>query len=103
ALYDPIREHACFGIAHASKDEIDTINIHHASLLAMQRACAEMIRAFAIAPDHALVDGKFTPRDLPCPATTIIEGDGRSLSIAAASIIAKVTRDRLMKELHEKH
>ncbi|HTK85661.1 MAG TPA: ribonuclease HII [Patescibacteria group bacterium] len=103
ALYDPIREHSCFGVAHATKDEIDTINIHHASLLAMRRACSEMIRAFSICPDHALVDGKFTPKELPCPATAIVGGDGKSLSIAAASIIAKVERDRLMKELHEEH
>jgi ribonuclease HII len=103
ALYDPIREHCFFGVAHATKDEIDTINIHHASLLAMRRACSEMIRAFSICPDHALIDGKFAPPGLPCPATPIVEGDGKSLSIAAASILAKVERDRLMKQLHEEH
>lgn len=86
-------------IAEASVQEIDNINILHASLLAMTRA----VRLLSFPPDHALIDGNKLPKDLPCPASTIIKGDGKSLSIAVASIIAKVTRDRLMKELALAH
>jgi ribonuclease HII len=103
ALYDPIREHTCHAVAHATREEIDELNIHHASLLAMTRACEAMMAAFAIRPVHALVDGRFTPKNLPCLATPIVSGDSLSLSIAAASILAKVERDRLMMRLHEEH
>jgi ribonuclease HII len=82
------------GIGIASVDEIDTLNIHWATMLAMERAVA----ALGVAPAHVLVDGNRLPR-WPHAATAIIKGDGRSLSIAAASIIAKVTRDRLMVAL----
>ena len=61
-----------------------------------------MVRAvagLAMAPDHALIDGNMIPKDLSCPATALVKGDGRSLSIAAASIVAKVTRDRIMVDL----
>ena len=78
----------------ASVEEIDTLNIWGATQLAMRRA----VTALSIAPDVALVDGKLTPRDMPCHVEPVIGGDGISLSIAAASIIAKVTRDRLMAE-----
>jgi ribonuclease HII len=54
-------------------------------------------------PAHALIDGNMIPRDIPCPATSVIKGDGRSLSIAAASIVAKVFRDRLMVDLSQHH
>ena len=87
-----------FGIGEASVDEIDLVNIRQATHLAMARA----VRALSPAPAFALVDGNDAPA-LPCPCQTIIGGDGRSLSIAAASIIAKVTRDRLMLALHELH
>jgi len=86
------------GVGEASVDEIDLINIRQATHLAMARA----VRALATAPMFALVDGNDAPA-LPCPCDTIVEGDGRSLSIAAASIIAKVTRDRMMLALHEEH
>lgn len=99
-LYEQIVEHACFGIAHAEVSEIDDINIHHASYLAMKRAYEEMRAAFSLMPVMALVDGKFLPQ-LPCAMTPVIKGDGISRSIAAASILAKVTRDRLMAKLHE--
>jgi ribonuclease HII len=88
----------CVGIGEASVDEIDLINIRQATHLAMARA----IRALAVAPTFALVDGNDAPA-LPCPCDTIIGGDARSVSIAAASIIAKVTRDRMMQALHEEH
>ncbi len=83
------------GVGEASVDEIDLVNIRQATHLAMARA----IRALSLAPVFALVDGNDPPA-LPCPCNTIVSGDARSLSIAAASIIAKVTRDRLMATLH---
>jgi ribonuclease HII len=86
----------CVGVGEASVDEIDLVNIRQATHLAMARA----IRALAQAPVFALVDGNDAPA-LPCRCDTLVGGDGRSVSIAAASIIAKVTRDRLMTSLHE--
>jgi ribonuclease HII len=87
------------GVGLASVEEIDRLNIRNATFLAMRRALA----ALAIPPAHALIDGNASPRDLICPAQTIVKGDAISLSISAASIIAKVTRDRLMERLHEAH
>lgn len=84
-----------FAVAEASVEEIDRLNILAATMLAMRRAVA----ALAPTPAHALIDGNRVPDGLPCPATAIIGGDGRSLSIAAASIAAKVSRDRLMAKL----
>jgi ribonuclease HII len=86
------------GVGEASVDEIDLINIRQATHMAMARA----VRAMAFAPAFALVDGNDAP-PLPCPCDTIIDGDAKSVSIAAASIIAKVTRDRMMAALHEQH
>jgi ribonuclease HII len=86
------------GVGEASVDEIDLVNIRQATHLAMARA----IRALSVAPMFALVDGNDAPA-LPCPCDTIIEGDAISVSIAAASIIAKVTRDRMMRALHDEH
>src|SRR5579872_1134939 len=89
---------ARIGIGAASVAEIDRINILQASLLAMVRA----VKALGIRPDMALVDGDKAPR-LPCPVRTVIGGDGLCLSIAAASVIAKVTRDRIMRSLAARH
>lgn len=89
-----IRQHCRFAIAQASVAEIDRLNILKATFLAMARA----VDGLGIVPDHALVDGN-RPPPLPCPAHCVIGGDGKSLSIAAASIIAKVHRDRLMAAL----
>ncbi|MDE1985358.1 MAG: ribonuclease HII [Alphaproteobacteria bacterium] len=98
-LYASIMEDAvAVGIGEASVDEIDLLNIRQATHLAMARA----VRALEPAPRFALVDGNDAPA-LPCPCETIVGGDGRSVSIAAASIIAKVTRDRLMAALHAEH
>ena len=98
-LYPRIVEMAvAVGVGEASVDEIDLVNIRQATHLAMARA----VRALAVAPMFALVDGNDAPA-LPCPCDTIVEGDGRSVSIAAASIVAKVTRDRLMIALHGEH
>ena len=101
-LFEPLKELCFYGIAEASAQEIDQINIHHATLLAMKRAFEDMLDRNDIAPKTALIDGKFAP-DLPCATQTVIKGDSASLSIAAASIIAKVTRDRLMSKLHEEY
>jgi len=101
-LFDEIVAHCPHGIAFAEAHEIDAINIHHASHLAMTRAYRAMCRDFRIVPAMALVDGKFLPKkDIDCAMLAVIGGDDISRSIAAASILAKVTRDRLMQELHE--
>jgi ribonuclease HII len=98
-LYPRILELAvAVGVGEASVGEIDLVNIRQATHLAMARA----VRALNVAAHFALVDGNDAPA-LPCPCQTIIKGDGASLSIAAASIIAKVTRDRLMAALHDNH
>ena len=94
-LYDVIVEQAAaYGIAFASHQEIDEINILQATFLAMRRAMAQL----AVQPELALVDGNRDPQ-LGIPTRTIVKGDGLSASIAAASILAKVTRDRIMREL----
>lgn len=98
ALYDPIRDHAEIGIGIADIAEIDRLNILQATLLAMRRAVA----ALPSAPAYALVDGNIPPV-LPCPVRTVVTGDSLCLSIAAASIIAKVTRDRMMAALAAEH
>jgi ribonuclease HII len=99
ALFPRILEMAlAVGVGEASVDEIDLINIRQATHLAMARA----VRALTLAPLFALVDGNDAPA-LPCPCDTIVDGDARSVSIAAASIVAKVTRDRMMMALHEQH
>ena len=94
-LFDGITAQAlAWCAAAASPAEIDTLNIHHATLLAMRRA----VEGLATAPQQVLVDGKFTPA-LAMPARAIVGGDASEACIAAASIIAKVTRDRQMAEL----
>lgn len=95
ALCDAIRETCAVGVGMATVAEIDAMNILQATFLAMRRA----VSTLPTTPAHALIDGNREPTGLPCPATTVIKGDGRSLSIAAASIVAKVTRDRLMRRL----
>lgn len=82
-------------VAHASVEEIDTMNILQASHLAMRRALA----ALNPLPDHAVIDGNRLPGDLCCPAEPLVKGDARCLSVAAASILAKVARDRIMTDL----
>ena len=85
------------GVSLSPPNEIDALNIRAASLLAMRRAIASL----SISPARVLIDGNALPPDLPCGADAIVKGDGRSLSIAAASIVAKVTRDRLMRNLDD--
>lgn len=86
-------------VGMASVEEIDRVNILQATFLAMQRAVAGL----PCQPDTALVDGNQVPRQLGCAVRTVIGGDALSLSIAAASIVAKVTRDRLMRQLAGEH
>lgn len=95
ALYPLICEQAlAYGIAFASEQEIDELNILQATFLAMRRAVGQLGRK----PDLALVDGNREPDFGDIPVRTIIKGDSRSANIAAASILAKVTRDRFMLE-----
>ncbi len=94
ALFGKILSCARTGVGIASVEEIDALNILGATMLAMRRA----LLALPVMPDIALIDGNRAP-DMPCRVETVIGGDARSLSIAAASIIAKVTRDRMMAEL----
>ena len=83
------------GVAHATVAEIDEINILQASHLAMVRAIENLPKL----ADFALIDGNRAPKNLIIPSTCVVQGDDRSLSIAAASIVAKITRDDLMLEL----
>ena len=99
ALFDVICEKAVsYCIATASVEEIDNINILNAAMLAMKRAYSGL----SVKPDAAFIDGNKTP-ELDIPAFSVIKGDATSASIAAASILAKVARDRYMKELAEKY
>ncbi len=100
ALFPLITEKAlAVGIGIADHEEIDRINILQASLLSMKRAAADL---GAVTPDYLLIDGKFTI-DSPIGQEAIVKGDSKSISIAAASIIAKVTRDRIMAKLSLKY
>ncbi|MEA1938643.1 MAG: ribonuclease HII [Pseudomonadota bacterium] len=98
-LFDLLTQHAQVGIGRAEPVEIDTINILQATMAAMTRA----VVALPTVPARALIDGNRVPSVLPCPGQAIIGGDRLSLSIAAASIIAKVTRDREMTRLAASH
>ena len=98
-LFDVIKETAvAYSIATADEKEIDEINILQATYLAMNRA----FRGLSVRPDMALVDGNRDP-SLGIPTRTIVKGDANSMSIAAASILAKVTRDRFMLEMDKKY
>lgn len=100
ALFDEICEKAvAFGIASASVEEIERLNILRATFLAMSRAVA----ALSESPDLVLVDGNQVPDGMALPLKTVVKGDALSASIAAASILAKVSRDRYMKALDEQY
>ncbi len=95
ALFDVIIEKAvAYSVASSSEKEIDEINILQATFLAMRRA----YEGLGIVPDMALIDGNKKP-GLPCTEETVVKGDAKSMSIAAASILAKVSRDRYMLEM----
>ena len=94
-LFDEIHARAEVSLAWASVEEIDRLNIRAASLLAMRRA----VEGLRPCPEAALIDGNACPDGLPCRGVTLVRGDALSLSVAAASIIAKVARDRVMTAL----
>ena len=98
-LYWQLLDCADVSIAHASVSEIDEINILRASHLAMERAIAGL----QVLPEHVLIDGNMIPRGLRLPATTLVKGDSRSVSISAASIAAKVCRDCVLVDLAQQH
>jgi len=98
-LFDIIREQAiCYGIGIADERTIDDVNIYQATIIAMERS----LEALHPEPDYLLLDAITLPR-VPIPQKSLIRGDCRSHSIAAASILAKVTRDRMMLELHDQY
>ncbi|MBC7765849.1 MAG: ribonuclease HII [Hyphomonadaceae bacterium] len=98
ALFIQITSQAIsYAIGYATEQEIDTMNIRNATHLAMQRA----VEGLKIKPDYLLIDGNECVKSIDIPQTALIKGDSLSISIAAASIIAKVTRDRLMQALHD--
>lgn len=99
ALAAWIMAHCDWSVAHVSVAEIDRLNIYHAAHLAMCRAVAGLRHP----PDHVLVDGNRVPRDLALSAEPVVKGDARCLTIAAASIMAKVLRDRIMEDLAQQH
>lgn len=97
ALFDAICQNALsFGVGQASPEEIDRLNILGATMLAMNRAADSL----SLRPDLLLIDGNCS-RSIRYPAQTLVKGDSKSLSIAAASILAKVTRDRILYDLAE--
>lgn len=99
ALETALARSAQCAVAHASVQEIDQLNILRASHLAMERAVA----ALDPAPDFLLIDGNMIPAGLRIPAQAVVKGDARSLSIAAASVMAKCARDRVMVDLAQQH
>ena len=99
-LYDVIKETAvAYSVAYGTLEEIETVNILEATYLAMNRA----IEGLNVKPDFALIDGNRVPRRIKIPCETIVKGDSKSMSVAAASVLAKVTRDRLMLEYDKKY
>ena len=98
ALAEKLRVKAIYALGEASVEEIDRFNILRATFIAMRRAFEKL----PLQPQHAIIDGNMKP-GLPCAETTLVEGDHLSYSIAAASILAKVARDKMMRELHLDH
>ena len=99
-LYDIIKETAvAYSVAYGTLEEIETVNILEATYFAMNRA----IEGLNVKPDFALIDGNRVPRGIKIPCEAIVKGDSKSMSVAAASVLAKVTRDRLMLEYDKKY
>ena len=102
-LYEQIMEKSkAWGVGEASPAEIDEINILQATMLAMRRAIEDLTIRLGAWPDKALIDGNRCP-ELPIAAEAIVKNDAKEPAISAASIVAKVTRDRQMMSLHEQH
>lgn len=99
ALFLEILDRSIVSFCNISAATIDRINIREASLLAMNHSICGLNTHVS----HALIDGNALPHDLPCPATALVKGDARSLSIAAASIVAKVVRDKMMVNLDKRY
>lgn len=99
-LFDIIIENAvAYSIIMVSPEEIDRINILNASLEGMKSA----VKSLSVTPDIVLIDGNKTPKDMPCSTESVVKGDATSMSIAAASILAKVSRDRYMEQLDKEY
>ena len=99
-LYDEITEKAvAYCVAYGTLEEIESLNILEATFLAMNRA----IDGLSVKPDFALIDGNRVPKNIKIPCATVVKGDSKSMSVAAASVLAKVTRDRLMLTYDEKY
>jgi ribonuclease HII len=101
-IFDIILSQCHFFVGAANVDEIDNLNIHHATLLAMMRAY-DGLKSSLPSQHIALIDGKFIPAITAPVKQAVVKGDSKSLAIAAASIIAKVTRDRMMQKLHAQY
>ncbi len=100
ALFDKVKETAIsWSVAFASIEEIEEHNILNATFIAMNRA----IEGLNVSADFAIIDGNRVPKGIKVPCETVVKGDSKSMSVAAASILAKVSRDRLMLELDEKY
>ena len=97
--YRAILRHALIGVGAAGAEEIDRVGIGRATHLAMTRALAKL----PLAPELVLVDGNALPRECPLPMQAVVRGDSKSLSIACASIVAKVVRDQWMNLVHSLH
>jgi ribonuclease HII len=96
ALFEQIVANATVSVVAAPPSIIARLNIYHATMWAMRRS----VIGLSLAPDHVLIDGNRLPPDMPCVAEAVVGGDAKSLSIAAASIVAKVTRDRMCQIMH---
>ena len=95
-LYDEILAYSTVSVVAAPTSVIRELNILHATMWAMRRA----VMSLGVAPDHVLIDGNMVPKGMPCASEAVVDGDALSLSIAAASIVAKVTRDRMCEIMH---
>lgn len=99
-LFDAIRASAtAYAVIAVDAEEIDRLNIFQATMQGMARA----LHALAVPPELALIDGNKVPPGLPCPARALVGGDALERSIMAASVLAKVSRDRIMRALHAEH
>jgi ribonuclease HII len=99
ALFEQVMAEAIVGIGIAGIEQIDQMNVLQATLWAMAAACGSLSRV----PSAVLIDGNLCPGSLPCPTHPLVKGDSLSLSVAAASIVAKVTRDRIMTDLADQY